>query len=123
MAKKSDSKRTGDGGVDEVVERLRRDAAPSIARALNLDSAEAVEAAINAAVELLLAARATVRALPLPPEARSHLDRAESEAIRAARMAARGVRVPAKKGTAGPARQVKVEFGEGAKRPPRKRKH
>jgi len=123
LAKKSDSKRTGDEGVDEVVERLRRDAAPSIARALNLDSAEAVEAAINAAVELLLAARATVRALPLPPEARSHLDRAESEAIRAARMAARGVRGPSRKGAAGPAKQVKVEFGEAPKRPSGKRKH
>ena len=123
MAKKSDSKRTGDEGVDEVVERLRRDAAPSIARALNLDSAEAVEAAINAAVELLLAARATVRALPLPPEARSHLDRAESEAIRAARMAARGARVRSRKGAEGPAKQVKVEFGQGPRRPAPKRKH
>lgn len=122
MAKKSDSRRTGDEGVDEVVERLRQDAAPSLARALNLDSAEAVEAAINAAVELLLAARATVRALPLPPEARSHLERAEAEALRAARMAARGVRAPGRKGGPGPATQVKVEFGKASKRPPPKRK-
>jgi hypothetical protein len=122
MAKKSDSRRTGDAGLDDVVEKLRRDAAPALARALNLDSAEAIEAALNSGMELLLAARAVVRALPLPPEAREHLDRAESEALRAARMAARGVKMPGGKREGSAAKQVKVDFGAAGKGALRKAK-
>lgn len=122
MAKKSDSRQTGDGGLDEVLDKMRRQAAPSLAQALNLDSAEAIEAALNAGVELVLAARAVVRALPLPPEARKHLDRAEAEALRAARMAARGLNRPGgkKKGLA--PKQVKVDFAEERKPLRRKEK-
>ena len=115
MAKKSGSKRKADAQVDEVVERLRKDAAPALARALNLDSAESVEAALNAAVELLLAARATVRALPLPAEAREHLERAEAEGLRAARMAAKGMTRPGGKSKSGAAKRVNVDFAAPAK--------
>lgn len=110
MAKKSGSKRTGVDEIDEVVGRLRREATPAVAKALNLDSAEAVEAALNAAVELAMAARAVLRAMPMPPEARAHVDRAESEALRAARMAVKGFGAASKPSRASGARPVKVDF-------------
>jgi hypothetical protein len=112
VAKKSGSKRTdgGSGGLEGVMAGLKRDTAPALAKALNLDSAEAVEAAMNAAMEVALAARAVIRAMPMPPEAREHLDRAEAETLRAARMAARGLNLkPAAKKT-GPAKRVAVDF-------------
>src|SRR5882762_7759962 len=87
LAKKSNSKGRAAVNFEEVAERLRREAAPILARALNLDRAEALEAA----VEVGLAARALVRALPMPPESRAHLDRAEREALRAARLAVSGL--------------------------------
>lgn len=110
MAKRSGSRTAANEQIDEVVAKLKRDAAPAVARALNLDSAEAVEAALNAGVELVLAARAVVRALPLPPDARAHLDRAEGEALRAARMAVRGIDRSSLKKRAAGATQVKVDF-------------
>lgn len=114
-AKKSGSERSTPREVEEVVSRLKRDAAPAVAKALNLDSAEAVEAALNASVELFLAARSVVRAMPLPAEARAHLDLAEAESLRAARMAMRGVSGSALRGRSGPAREVRVDFA-GAQR-------
>src|SRR5882762_5632592 len=112
LAKKSKSKGRAADNFDEVAERLRREAAPILARALNLDRAEALEAAVNAAVEVGLAARALVRALPMPPESRAHLDRAEREALRAARLAVSGLNGRRKEGAPrGGARKVEVEFG------------
>lgn len=110
MAKKSGSRTASESEIDEVVSKLKREAAPAVAKALNLDSAEAVEAAVNAGVELALAARAVVRALPMPPDARAHLDRAEAEALRAARMAVRGIDRAGLKRRAAGAKQVKVDF-------------
>ncbi len=116
MAKKSGSKRQTELEIDEVVGRLRREAAPALAKALNLDSAEALEAAIASGVELLLAARAVVRSLPLSAEAQEHLDRAEHEAIRAARMAVRGVEGMASKRPPSRAKEVKVDFAQPSKK-------
>ena len=111
MAKKSSSKGRAPEGFDELADRLRREAAPILARALNLDRAEALEAAVNAAVEVGLAARALVRALPMPPESRAHLERAEHEALRAAKLAVRGLNGRRKGGTPPRAAQkVDVEF-------------
>lgn len=98
------------GGIGEVVDKLKREAAPAMAKALNLDSAEAVEAALNAGLELLLAGRAVLRSLPLPPEAREHLDRAEGEALRAARMAVKGVDAAGLSGARRGATRVPVDF-------------
>ena len=112
MAKKPDPRAARADSFEEVAERLRREAGPVLARALNLDRAEAVEAAVNAAVEVGLAARAVVRALPMPPESRAHLEAAEREALRAARLAMHslhGRRKAAKDRTA--ARKVEVDFG------------
>ena len=114
MAKKSGSKGKQGEGVDHVFDGLKRDAAPALAKALNLDSAEAVEAAMNAGIELFMAARAVIRAMPLPPEARAHLDRAEVETLRAARMAARGMGVAKPSKGQGPAKKVSVDFAKGA---------
>jgi len=115
MAKKSGSRRKTADEIEGVVRGLKRDAAPALAKALNLDSAEAVEAAMNAGVELVLAARAVVRSMPLPPEARAHLDRAETETLRAARMAARGLNLnQAGKGRR-PAKRVRVDFDDPSK--------
>ncbi len=116
MAKKLGSRGKQAEGVEGVVAELKRDAAPALAKALNLDSAEAVEAAMNAGIELFLAARAVVRSMPLPPEARAHLDRAEVETLRAARMAARGMGVSSKARGQGPAKKVSVDFA-GTDRP------
>jgi 2-methylcitrate dehydratase PrpD len=93
--------------------RLKGEAAPAVAKALNLDSAEAVESAMNAALEVAMAARALVRSLPLPAEARLHLDRAESEAVRAAQLAVRGFKAAARppKGEKAPT-HVRVEFAD-----------
>lgn len=110
MAKKSGSKGKDSDAVDDVMRGLKRDTAPALAKALNLDNAEAVEAAMNAGIELVLAARAVVRSMPLPPEARAHLDRAEAETLRAARMAARGLSVPGS--GKGPATRVRVDFAK-----------
>jgi hypothetical protein len=116
MAKKSGSKRQAETEIDEVVARFRREAAPAVAKALNLDSAEAVEAAIAAGVELLLAARAVVRSMPLSAEAHEHLDRAEREAIRAARMTVRGVEGMGGKHRPSSAKEVKVDFALPSKK-------
>ena len=120
MAKKSGSKRKDESPLDGVVDGLKRDAAPALAKALNLDSAEAIEAAMNAGVELMLAARAVVRSMPLPADARTHLDRAEAETLRAARMAARGLNLKATPKSAGAAKKVDVDFKGGLKAPPKK---
>ena len=116
MAKKSGSRRSGAGEIDDVVRGLKRDAAPALAKALNLDNAEAIEAAMNAGIELVLAARAVVRSMPMPPEARAHLDRAEAQTLRAARMAARGLNVPGASARKGPAKRVSVDFDGGSKK-------
>ena len=110
MAKKSGSKGKQAEGVEGFAAGLRRDAAPALAKALNLDSAEAVEAAMTAGIELFLAARAVVRSMSLPPEARAHFDRAEAETLRAARMAARGMGVSPSTKKRGPAKKVSVDF-------------
>jgi hypothetical protein len=120
MAKKSGSKGRQGNGEDSVFDGLKRDAAPALAKALNLDSAEAVEAAMNAGIELFMAARAVVRAMPLPPEARAHLDRAEVETLRAARMAARGMGVAKPAKGQGPAKKVSVDFAPKGTSPARK---
>jgi len=112
LAKKSSPKRSATDTFEAAADRLRRDAAPILAKALNLDRAEALEAAVNAAVEVGLAARALVRALPMPPESRAHLDVAEREALRAARLAVRGLNGRRKGGAAHTdARKVDVQFG------------
>lgn len=113
MARESGSKDAGVRGQDFVsaVDRLRRDAAPVIAKALDLDRAEAAEAALNAMTELALAARAMVRALPLPPESRRHVENAEREAVRAAKLALASIDKKAKqKGSSTKLRQVAVDF-------------
>jgi hypothetical protein len=120
MPKRSGSKGKPGNGVESVVDGIKRDAAPALAKALNLDSAEAVEAAMNAGMELFLAARAVIRSMPLPPEARAHLDRAEVETLRAARMAARGMGVAKRAKAQGPAKKVAVDFASKGPSPARK---
>lgn len=111
MAKKSDSRGKDRDSFEDVASKVRAGAAPALAKALNLDSAEAVESAMNAAIEIALAARAFVRSLPLPPEAREHLDRAEREAIRATKLAVKGIEGAGRaRKTGGGLRKVTVEF-------------
>jgi hypothetical protein len=111
LAKKSGSKDPAGETLEDMAARLKGEAAPAVAKALNLDSAEAVESAMNAALEVALAARALVRSLPLPAEAREHLDRAETEAVRAARLAVQGFKAAAtpRKGAQTPTK-VRVDF-------------
>jgi len=117
LTSKSASRHASDSQDDFVsaVERLRGQAAPAIAKALDLDRAEAVEAALNAVAELALAARELLRALPLPPESRTHIENAEREAVRAARLAVASLDKAAR-GRAGgaPLKRVRVAFGKGA---------
>lgn len=122
MARKSGSEGADGMGEDFVsaVDRLRRDAAPVIAKALDLDRAEAAEAALNAVTELALAARALLRALPLPPDSLQHVENAEREAIRAAKLAVASLDKEAKKrGRSAKLQKVSVDFGPA---PPTKRK-
>ena len=111
MAKKSGSKDKAKADFEDVVHRLKKDASPALARALDLDQAEAFEAALNTAVEMALAARAYMRALPMPAESREHLDRAEQEALRAARLAVKSFG-RARRGASGAPglKNVPVEF-------------
>ena len=115
MAKKSGSKGSGKADFEDVVHRLKKDASPALARALDLDQAEAFEAALNTAVEMALAARAYMRALPMPPESREHLNKAEQEALRAARLAVKsfGKARRGGPGAAGP-KKVPVDFKSDA---------
>jgi hypothetical protein len=119
LTKKSGSRGTA-AGADELpaaVDRLRRQAAPALAKALELDRAEAAEAALSAVAELALAAREFVRALPLPPESRKHMEAAEREALRAARLAVASFDKHAKGRAQGSQlKEVKVDFD--AKRAP-----
>jgi hypothetical protein len=113
LTKKSGSKGSARAGDDfeSAVERLRREAAPVIAKALDLDRAEAAEAALNAATEFALAARELLRALPLPPEARTHVDRAEREAVRAAKLLLASMDKGARRGRGdAPLKEVRVAF-------------
>lgn len=97
-----------------AVERLRREAAPVMAKALDIDRAEAAEAALNAATEFALAARELLRALPLPPEARTHVDRAEREAVRAAKLVLVSLDKGARNRTGtSPLKEVRVAFKTG----------
>lgn len=106
---------------ESAVDRLRRDAAPVIAKALDLDRAEAAEAALNAMAEMALAARALLRALPLPPESRRHVENAEREAVRAAKMAMASFDKRAKKrGAPTKLRQVQVDFKAPSAAKPKK---
>jgi hypothetical protein len=116
---KSNSRRGGQDGFEEMAERLWRQAAPTLARALNLDRAEA---AANVVLEVGLAARAFMRALPMPAESRQHLDKAEQELLRAARLAVRGIDARRKGRSKEGARKVVVDFasdrsGTRSKRP------
>lgn len=111
MAKKSGSRGKDRDSFEDVASKVRAEAAPALAKALNLDSAEAVESAMNAAIEIALAARAFVRALPLPPEAREHLEQAERDAIRATQLAVKGIEGAGRARNAGGGpRKVTVEF-------------
>lgn len=112
MKGKSGSKRGKEDDLEEVVARMRKEAGPVLAKALNLERAEAVEAGVNAMAEFVLAARAFLKALPLPPETRAHLDKAEAEAVRAARLAMKELDLRPSRTAPGsaPARQVKVKF-------------
>jgi hypothetical protein len=119
LARKSGSSEDGQD-FERAVDRLRREAAPALAKALDLDRAEAAEAALNAMAEVALAARAFVRALPMPPASRVHLENAEREALRAARLAVASVGKAkrGRKGKRGAAlKEVQVDFGRKAAAP------